>query len=139
MARFYTLQIETVYLTDTGLAGGIPCKLKIGGVEALRLNYAGQTAPSADGTPQTVAFLVGTLGRPLSVSIETLPDSVFDSLVAVIDNALANDTTITLTGVGDYGDFSLEAVPTLPAPITSSGEFINGRLKQVVLNFTTAS
>lgn len=139
MARFYRLQIGSVYLTSDGTSAGLPCKLKIGGVEALRVNYAGQTAPSADGTPQTVAFLVGTKSRPLSVTVETLPKTVFDSLVTVINNALQNNSTITLVGTGDYGDFNIACVPTLPTPISSSGEFINGRLKQVVLNFTTTS
>lgn len=139
MARFYRLQIGSVYLTDTGLSDGLPCKLKIGGVEALRVNYAGQTAPSADGTPQTIAFLIGTKGRPLAVTVETLPKTVFDSLITLINNALQNNSTITLVGTGDYGNFNAACVPTLPTPISSSGEFIGGRLKQVVLNFTTAA
>jgi hypothetical protein len=139
MARFYRVQIGPVYLTDTGLIGGIPCKLKIPGIEALRVTYAGETAPSAGGTPHTVAFSVGTKGRPLSIEIESLPKAVFDSIVTLINNALANNTTITLIGTGDYGDFNLAAVPRLPSPITGSSEFINGRLKKVSFHFTTAS
>jgi hypothetical protein len=137
--RFYRLQIESVYLTEDGTVTGTPCKMIVQGAEALRVLYSGQTAPSANGTPHTVAFSIGTLGRQLVITIEILPSDVFDDLVTAINGAIENNSTITLTGTGDYGDFSLEAVPTLPDPVTSSGEFINGRLKKVTLKVTAAS
>lgn len=139
MARYYTLQIGTVYLTDTGLAGGVPCRLRISPVESLRVTYAGQTAPSADGTPYTVAFAVGTKGRPLVVSVDYLPKAVFDSVVALINTALQNNTTITLIGTGDLGNFNLAAVPALPIPVKADGGFSNSILRGVEFSFVTAS
>lgn len=139
MARYYSLQIGTVYLTDTGLVGGKPCRIKIEPVESLRVNYAGQTAPSADGTPYTVAFAVGTKGRALTVTIDYLPKTVLDSLVTLINTALQNNTTITLIGTGDLGNFNLQAVPALPNPIRAGGRFSNAILQDVSLSFITAS
>lgn len=126
-------------MTSDGTVSGTPCKLTIDGVEALRNSYAGQTVPSADGTPQTVAFLVGTKGRALAVKIDFLPKAVFDLLVGEINNSIATNTAITLIGTGDFGNFNLGAVPTLPEPITSGGEFSNSMLKNITFNFTTAS
>lgn len=134
MARFYTLQLDTLYLTDDGTATGRPCKLRISGLAGLRVAYGGVSAPSADGTPYTVAFS-RVKGQRLAVTIDYLPATVFDSIVTAINQALENNSTITAIGNGDEGDFNLEVTPALPEPIALSGEFSNGILRNVTLNF----
>lgn len=134
MARFYRLQLETVYLTHNGLTGGRPCKLRIAGLAGLRVAYGGQTAPSADGTPYTVAF-ARAKGQTLTVTVSALPSGVYESLVTLINQAIANNTTITAIGDGNEGDFNLELMPAMPEPIALSGEFSNDVLRNVGLNF----
>lgn len=139
MARFYTLQIGSVYMTSTGASDGRPLRLRIDGLGALRTSYAGVTRSGADGTPYTTAINNGTKGRPLSVRIDFLPAAVFELLVTAINNAIAGNTTITLVGAGDLGEIDLAAVPAMPEPIQASGEFSGSILRDVTLNFVTAS
>lgn len=140
MARFNTVQIETLYLTETGLAGGIPCKLEVSGLEALLLAYQGSTAIAADGTPYAfVQSNAEAQGSPISVRIETITAAVLSSLKTLFNAALAGSTTLTVTVNGDLGNFSVGCQPLFPTPISPSGKFRNGRIFDVTLNLIVQS
>lgn len=136
MARFYRIQIGSIYLTKSGLSTGLPAKLQVRGADALLQTKAGQIVQAADGTPyaQIVDFAVG---KRLEILIETyLLEAVWDSLVAAINSALQNGTNLMIVGTGDTLDFSVSAMPLLPAPFESEG-FENGRILKPVFRFIT--
>ena len=136
MARFFRIQLDSIYLTETGLIGGTPCKLQLTGADALLSNFTGSVTPSVDGTPVMQIFENGTKGKVLEMRIETLLADVWTSVVALINTALENSETINIIGTGDVGNFNVDAKPLLPKPFEAH-EFINGRLKSVVLSFIT--
>lgn len=136
MARFYRIQIGAVHLTSDGTNAGIPCKLAVSGADALLQTHKGQTIVANDGTPVNQLFAI-TKGKPLEISVEVLPESVWNSLVSLINTALTNETTINIIGTGDVGDFDEDFLPLMPEPF-SAAEFINSRIKNSIFRFITA-
>lgn len=134
--RFYTIRFDSIHLTEDGTSGGTPCKLSVAGADALLRTRTGQTAQAADGTPyvQIVAF---TSGKILEIQISTVLADVWADLTALVNTALENSATINLVGVGDIGDFNVNAQPLLPQPFEAQ-EFNNGRIKNATFRFITA-
>lgn len=140
MARFNTVQIETLYLTDTGLVGGIACKVDVSGLDGLVLGYSGNVALAADGTPYAfVQSNAEAQGSPLAIRIETLTTAVFSSLKTLLNSAIAGGTALTVVINGDTGNFSLECLPLFPRPIAFPGKFRNGRIFDLTLNLIVQS
>jgi hypothetical protein len=140
VARFNTVQIETLYLTETGLSGGIPCKVEVSGLEALMLAYSGSVAIAADGTPYSfVQSNAEAQGSPIAILIEHLTTGVLSSLKTLFNAAIGGGTTLTVVINGDLGNFSLECQPLFPKPIDPSGKFRNGRIFGLTLNLIVQS
>lgn len=135
MAKFYTVQLDDLYLTSDGSSSGTPCKLELDGVAFARQTVAGNVDFRADGSPvfQTIAL---STGKPLRVSIVTVVESVLDSLVDNLNDALETETPIAFVAVGDSGDLAVNVLPDPSEPIRF-GEFRNGLIKNVVLRFIT--
>ena len=97
MAKFYRIQIETIYLTSDGLAGGTKCRSLVSGVDQLSLDFIRTVEPSRDGTPvvQTFAY---TKGKPIEIQIETLPKAVGEDLIELFNDLMQNATTLTVIG-----------------------------------------
>lgn len=137
MARFNTVQLNSIYFTDDGTGSGTPCKLAIKGLDALKTAKTGQTVQSADGAPFLQIVENSNKGLVVSITPVILMKDVFDSLTAEIAGAIENETTIDLEISGDTGDFSLTVLPLLPNPIQFSGDFLNARIKSPTFNFIT--
>ncbi len=136
MTRFYRIKLDSIYLTETGLTSGTPCKLQLTGAGELLSNFTGSVTPSVDGTPVAQIFETGTRGKVLEIKIETLLTNVWESVLALINTALEDSATINIIGTGDVGSFDVDAIPLLPRPFEAEA-FINGRLKNVILRFIT--
>ena len=135
MARFYRIQIGSIFLTRTGLAGGIPCKLTVSGADNLLLPFAGITEPSADGTPYTTVFETDK-GKNLEISVETLTADVWQDLTEIINDAINSGSSLTVIGTGDIGNFNVSVVPQMPNPFAAES-FINGRIRNASFRFMT--
>ncbi len=136
MARFYRIQIEDIYLTSTGLVGGIPAKLQVVGADELLQTMTGAAFPAIGGGAvlQLAAF---TVGKRLEIQIEThLYTAQWDDLKALINDAMENDTSLAIIGTGDTGDFTVDAKPFPLNPYSSAG-FENGRINKPVFRFIT--
>lgn len=140
MARFNTVQIETLYFTDTGLVGGKPCKIEVTGLDALSLASTGAIAIAADGMPYAfVASNAEGQGVPIRIAPEQLTTALFASLKTIINAAIAGSTTLTVIITGDTGTFNLECLPALPKPLEFPGKFRNGRIYESAINLVVAS
>lgn len=140
MARFNEIQIGSLYLTDTGLVGGVKCKSEVDGLDALLLNYTGAVIIAADGTPHAqIADNTEGKGAPIAIRPFVLTTSVFTSLKTIFNTALAGGTSINVIITGDTGTFNLQCLPGLPKPIAGSGKFINGRIFEETINFVVLS
>jgi hypothetical protein len=136
MARFNTVKIGEIYLTSTGLIGGVPCKLSIAGLDQLFTAKTGSVSSSADGTPFIQVVDAGKKGLTLEFTIETVTKDVFDDLVTAINSAVDDLTTIPFEISGDTGDFSGEALAALPKTITAAS-FRNEYIQNVVIRLVT--
>lgn len=140
MSQEYNLvQLNTLYLTDTGLVGGVPCRTAVAGLDALSLTKAGQTTIAADGTPYNFISDGGGKGGPIKVSPEVVSSALLATLKTLLNTAIAANTTIHAIFTGDTGTFDLNVKPLFPKPIEFNGEFFNGNIYGLVLNFTVQS
>lgn len=140
MADYNLVQIGDIFLTDDGLETGVPCRTQIAGLDSMQLSHTGQINKAADGTPY--AFLVenGLQGVDIEIRPFVMTDDVFDDIKDVISTALAGSTTVNVKiSEGPFGNFDLNCLPLFPRPIEFPGEFINGRISDVVFRFTVAS
>jgi hypothetical protein len=136
MARFYLIQIDSIYLTDDGTETGEACKLEVPNVEDLQVNVTGVSVPAIEGrVRQTVPW---TAGKEFEIRIGTVMADIYADLRAFLNDANAADTSFTITGTGASGDFEVLAKPQLVKPFACAG-FINTRIKSVVLRFETVS
>lgn len=139
MARFNTVKIGDVWLTKTGAEGGTPCKVRVSGLEPLKLTKFGTTRLNADGTP--IAFLSTPKGIPITVEIDAMQKTVFDNVVAVFEAFIGDSTPFDLSIEGDTGDFSggdiLSVIPNFPEHISFSGEFQSEIIYQVKFQMRT--
>jgi hypothetical protein len=135
MSRFYRIQIGGIFLTEDGTAAGTPCKLSVESVEDLLTTVAGSVAPSANGTP-IFQLVEWTKGKQFAIQITTLTKDVWLDLVELLLEALEENQTLTVTGSGDIGDFTVTAKPFPVKPYQATG-FINGRILGVTLRFIT--
>jgi hypothetical protein len=135
MARFYAVQIDSIYLTSDGTSAGDKCKLEIPGVEDLLMSVAGSAIATASGrvVMQTVEW---TKGKVFDIRVETLMKDVWEDLKTLINDALDDDSDFEITGTGDIGNFTVTVKPFPQKPF-SAASFINERIKAVNLRFIT--
>lgn len=144
MAEFYAVKFGTVYLTDTGLVGGQPCRTDVTGLDGLQTPYAGNVIKAADNTPYTFLQPFDGRGVELKIAPYVLSSAIIASLQSVINAALAGNTTINVTLDGDTGSYDLECVPNFRPdgsikPLEYSGKFFNGQIYDGALNVVVQS
>lgn len=135
MANFYRINIDSIYLTSTGLVGGIPCKLDIPNADSLFDDFAQNPVIANDGTPLVQIFENGNSGKQIDINIEVMPKTVWESLLALRNTAKTNSDTTQIVGIGDIGNFDVGAIPLK----FSAKSFTNSRIKEITLSFITVS
>ena len=133
--EFYRIQIGNVYLTKDGSASGRPCLLTLTGADQLRQTRRGNVFKSLDGTPY-LQIAANAKGKTLEIRVEVLMASVWESVVALINNALETRTTLNVKGTGDLGVFDVNVLPLVPRPFEAR-DFIDGRILSSVFRFIT--
>jgi predicted proteasome-type protease len=135
--KYALVQINSIYLTHSGLVGGRPCRTEIGGLNELATTGAFQVIKALSGTPylQTSSTLVG---KPISIAYVQMEESVYDSIVAIIQAYITSGTaiTITITNTPYATSFALSVVPDAP-PVKHEHEFQNTSLKNGSFHFLT--
>lgn len=129
MGRYNLVQIGTVYLTDTGLVGGTPCRVRVGGLPLLSLSHTGVTRPQASGRP--ITQLATIKGLPVSVTVEWQAKAVHEAILAEFQDSIDGNTDFDLVITGDTGDFNLTAIPEFPRYTDFPGDFSNEIIQQV--------
>ena len=136
MSRFYRIKLNDLHLSSDGTADGDPCKLSCDGADALALAVTGTTSVAVDGTPVNVLFDGGG-GRVLEIKVETLEAAIYHAVVALINTALANSTTINIVGTGDILNFDVPVIPLFQPRPFEAKDFSGGRIKNAVFRFIT--
>lgn len=134
MARYNAIQIGSIYLTNTGLVGGTPCKTSVSGLEALKPQYNKNIIKAIDGTPYS-QLAVGQKGFDLEISISWLAKSVFDDINDLLDDADDTQTPVAVVIDGDFGTFNVNVVPNVS--YVSYGKFSNDVLQDVKYRVVT--
>lgn len=136
MARFFRVQIETIYLTSDGLVSGIPAKLQIPNADDILTSMTGAAFPTIGGGA-VLQLVPWTSGKQFEIQIETyLYEAVWTDLIGLINDAMENDTALTVIATGDTGDFTTEAKPFPVKPFSSAG-FENTRIYKPNFKFIT--
>lgn len=135
MGRYNLISIGGVYLTTDGTATGDKCRSNVTGLDALNLDYSGNTFTALDGTPYVQVIANRSRGEVVEVDIEQLGKSVFEQIVGVLNGATASSAGVAMKVVGDLGSFYLTVLPNYPNPLEVSGEFIEERIRSVKLRF----
>jgi len=135
MADYNFVKLGSVYLTDSGLIGGTPCRTEVSGLDALQFTQTGTNTIAADGTVHQ--FKIDNLGKGLLLEIRpfAIMKDVFDDINTVIQDALTNDTIINITISGDTGDFDFDCIPFLPKPVEFPGDFFSEQINGVIYRF----
>jgi len=137
--RFYRVQLDDLYLTDTGTSAGKPLKVTIDGLAEMLSNHNGTIYNALDGTPHLVKTVTSARGRILQINALFMPSNLLTMVSTKINQALANNSSITMQLTqGALGNFSFAVLPFLPDPITGGTEFSGGIAKNVTLKFVRA-
>lgn len=123
MARFHLIQIGSVYLTSTGLVGGIRCKTRVTGLDELFSGYAGASVVPIDGPHHN--FKKENNGEGVEIKIEILTQwtaSVMDTLNTAFNTAFGSDASIVCIFTG-FKTWNLDCQPIFPKPIAFPGDF----------------
>lgn len=139
MARYNTVSIGGVYLTDTGASTGSPCRTTVTGLDSLLFNFTGNQFVALDGTPYVQTADNQKRGLRLSVQVSQISKSLFEQVVGIVQTAVSSSSTVSVTVSGDTGTFYLNCIPAFPKPVEFPGTFVNERISDVTLNFTVTS
>lgn len=140
MSQEYNLvQLDTIYLTDNGLVGGIPCRTVVTGLDAFALDKDGQITIAADGTPYAFIGDQAGIGSVIRIQPAVLAETVFENIKTMFNTAIGASTLITAKFTGDTGNFDLECLPAFPKPLEFSGEFFNSYIYGVSINVIVVS
>jgi hypothetical protein len=134
MARFYRVQINTLFLTNSSLVGGTPCELEVTNIEDLIASVTGVSIPVIGGRVRVTA--PWTSGKDFEVKVSVMFSSLYEDLETFLNNANETDTSFTLVITGDIYDLELTVKPRLQKPI-SRNSFQNGVTNGVVMAFET--
>lgn len=142
MARYNLIQIDSTYLTTNGMSGGSRFKTEIAELDQLQLEYGGNTVVALSGTPYT--FLAEALGPgvPITITVATMTDTIFDAIKASIADAVDGEDTVPVVITGELGTFDLNCLPRFSeegGPIKTPGHFRNGYIFDVQLRFVIES
>lgn len=137
--RYNLIQIDSLFMTSTGLSTGSPCRSSVSGLDWLSFDYQGQTLIALDGTPYNQYTTTYKRGLPLQFKFNQMSESVLESLISLISSTISGSTTNLIRITGDTGDFVLNCLPMFPKPIEFSGEFQTDQIKDVTLNYIVNS
>lgn len=140
MARFYTISIGGIYLTDTGLVGGRPCKTELQGISALLIPDQGNISVGADGTPFREKPLIATGGgRGFAIIAAFMAKSVYDTIKSALDTAATANASINIVGAGTPGNFDVDAIVFDNPQYISYAGFSGDNLKGVTISLITTA
>ena len=138
--RHPLIQLESVYLTKTGLVGGIPCKMRVEGLGALAVTDDHGVDKALSGLPY-LQIVDSMLGKPIGLfAEENMTEAVYDSIVTEIQAVLDGSKTELDLEISDspYGSFSLDVVPDVN-PVRHNSEQWAGYVKGVSFHFLTTT
>ena len=139
MARYNLIKFGSVYLTNDGTATGDRCRSTVTGLDGLLLDRTGNVFVSLTGKPFVQTIDNRSSGEVISIQLEQVGQSVFQSIVSNLNTAASGSSSIDVRISGDLGDFSINALPNYPQPLVVSGEFIEQRIRSVTINLIVAS
>lgn len=140
MARFYKIMIGSIWLTDTGLEPGRPCKVEVAGVPGLLVPDQGNVSIGADGVPFREKPLVPTgAGRPFSIMAAFMTKTVYDALKSALDTAAGGNADFNVTGSGTPGNFDVDAIVFDNPQYISYAGFSGDNLKGVTISLITTA
>lgn len=135
MARFNKVKIGSdTWLTSNGASDGAPCKVTVTGINFLKNTKTGSIKSSADGTPYVQLLDNGHKGVSIEIKVDFLIKSIFDTIVSKHNDSKNNQTVIALQILGDTGNFSFNAIPSVPNDIDFDG-FTGGIIKSSVFRY----
>lgn len=142
MAQTRLIQIETLYLTTTGAAGGVPCKTTVSGLDSIGDTLAGPVIIPITGPP--FKFLAdNSEGEGVPIVINLFRFARLSDLRSIINTVQSTNGTATVAiSNGPEGSLSFECkfgTPQDPRPIVYAGEFFSSQLYDVTINLTVAS
>lgn len=105
------VRIGTIYLTDTGLADGSPCKVEADGLNALQFNKLITSTQAANGGSNLQGVEVGDGGVKITLTLIGISRSLLDSIIALFNAALAAGTSVEAEFIKDFA----KTVNVLPA------------------------
>ncbi len=137
MSQYYSIRIGAVYLTSDGTNTGLPARCLVPQWPVLVNPYVGVSRRANSGRPvrQVIARPPGDI---FEIQVETwLSKGVWLSIKTAMNTATLNNTTITVTGAGDTGNFTKAAKAALDNPYTAEG-FDDEMIIRPVFRFETA-
>ena len=138
--RFPQVQLESVYFTKNGASGGVPCKVRIEGLNTFAVTKDHQVNKALNGLPY-LQITDTMLGKPIGIFLEgNMTEAVYDAVVAEIQAVLDGSKTELDLEITDtpYGTFSLDVVPDVN-PVRHSSEQTAGTVIGVSFHFLTTT
>ncbi len=136
MARYYSIRIgPTLYLSQDGGSSSL-ARARVIGWENMITPVTGNSVRANTGKAIRQTIL-RPAGDQLEIQIETwLTKTIWQAVLAIIDNCNANDVNTTITAVGDTGNFTKNVKPVLQQPY-SAERFLNEKILRPVFRFET--
>ena len=109
MRRYYTLQLDTVYLTSDGTVSGTPCRVSTDFIDNPISNYRKIIRKDFRGNVKAILTQVNSKGKEIEFSIDQVPFTTAKLIDDLINTNDAAKTTVDLIAThpheSDY-DFS---------------------------------
>lgn len=133
------IQLEAIYLTKNGLVGGIPCKIRVEGLATFAVTKEHQVTKALSGLPY-LQMSDAMLGKPIGLFFENMEESVYDLIVAEIQDVLDGDKAELDLEISNsaYGSFSLDVVPDVN-PVRHQAEQSGTTVKNGSFHFLTTT
>lgn len=140
MARYALIQLESLYLTSTGLVGGRRCRHEITGLDAFAVTKDHGVIKALSGLPYLQIY-DSMLGKPISIRVSQMLNTVYANWVTEIQNVLdgtKSELDLDISGSA-YGTFSIDVVPDVN-PIQHAGRFTaTSYVQDVTFNFLSTT
>lgn len=113
--KYYTIQVNSVYLTHDGTSTGVDIKSVVDPISVLQSNYTKILLSDFRGNSITQKTEVGVKSRILTISAEIyIPKAVGDSLISLHQTAEASDIPLRLKGTKTNSlPFDLSVLPAI--------------------------
>lgn len=109
-SKYYTVSFNsTLYLTKDGTVSGQGCRLSENGISTLAPNYLKTKSVDMRGNVFYNKTQVDKKNRTITLTINSLPKSVGDSLLTLRDDQDTNNTAISMQVThADFPDYDLD-------------------------------